>query len=106
MKAKGIIGAYGLSGNTGFTLPSNIGELGDDWQNTNKFAGGIPSEWGALANLKELKMVACGLDGKLLSTRSERLHSLLIITFLSRMLAQGARKARQFERVQRLQQQD
>ena len=30
MKAKGIIGAYGLYGNTGFTLPSNIGELGDD----------------------------------------------------------------------------
>ena len=30
MKAEGIIGAYGLSGNTGFTLPSNIGELGDD----------------------------------------------------------------------------
>ena len=73
----------------------------------NEFTGGIPSEWGALANLKELKMDFCGLDGKLLSTRSERLHSLQIsFTFLSRMLAQGARKARQFERVQRLQQQD
>ena len=47
--------------------------LGDDWENTNKFTGGIPSEWGALANLKVLKMVACGLDGKLLSTRTERL---------------------------------
>ena len=40
--------------------------------NTNKFTGGIPSEWGALTNLKELKMVACGLDGKPLRTRTER----------------------------------
>ena len=39
--------------------------LGIDDRNTNKFTGGIPSEWGALTNLKELKMVACGLDGEL-----------------------------------------
>ena len=39
--------------------------LGDAGANTNKFTGGIPSEWGALTNLKELKMVACGLDGEI-----------------------------------------
>ena len=33
----------------------------------NKFTGGIPSEWCALTNLKELKMSTCGLDGKPLS---------------------------------------
>ena len=38
----------------------------------HKFTGGIPSEWGTLTNLKELKMANCGLDGKLLSTRTER----------------------------------
>ena len=48
--------------------------LGDDWKNNNKFTGGIPSEWGALTNLKELNMAYCGLDGKLLSTRTERLR--------------------------------
>ena len=32
-------------------------------------------------NLKELKMVNCGLDGKLLSTRTERLRVLLTFTF-------------------------
>ena len=37
-----------------------------------KFTGGIPPEWGALMNLKELNMANCGLDGKLLSTRPER----------------------------------
>ena len=35
----------------------------------HKFTGGIPSEWGALTNLKELNMAHCSLDGKLLSTR-------------------------------------
>jgi len=30
MKAKGIIPELGLRGNKGFTLPLNIGELGDD----------------------------------------------------------------------------
>ena len=56
--------------------------LGDYSNNTNKFTGGIPSEWGALTNLKELKMVACGLDGKPLRTRSERLRILLTFHFL------------------------
>ena len=42
--------------------------------NPHKFTGGIPSEWGALTNLKELKMAYCGLDGKLLSIRTERLQ--------------------------------
>ena len=38
--------------------------LGEPGRNTNKFTGGIPSEWGALTNLKELRMVKCGLDGE------------------------------------------
>ena len=42
--------------------------------NPHKFTGGIPSEWGTLTNLKELKMANCGLDGKLLSTRPERFN--------------------------------
>ena len=29
----------------------------------NKFTGGIPTEWGSLTNLKELKMACCGLSG-------------------------------------------
>ena len=37
--------------------------LGDDPWNTNKFTGGIPTEWGSLTNLKELKMANCGLSG-------------------------------------------
>ena len=37
--------------------------MGDNKVNNNKFTGGIPVEWGSLTNLKELKMVACGLDG-------------------------------------------
>jgi len=44
----------------------------DDYKIPHKFTGGIPSEWGALTNLKELNMANCSLDGKLLSTRSER----------------------------------
>ena len=37
----------------------------------HKFTGGLPSEWGALTNVKELKIVHCGLDGKPLSIRAE-----------------------------------
>ena len=135
MKAKGV--EVYLSGNEpGFTLPPNIGELGDDitvlnlsycsltgslsirserfifateidvafyagplpkmlpislevfhlgdnFRKTNKFTGGIPSEWGALTNLKELKIVACGLDGKPLRTRSERVICVLIIALFA-----------------------
>ena len=40
--------------------------------------GGIPSEWGALTNLKELKMENCGLGGKPPSTRSERSYFLFL----------------------------
>ena len=29
----------------------------------HKFTGGIPTEWGSLTNLKELKMANCGLSG-------------------------------------------
>ena len=37
-----------------------------NWSNYphHTFTGGIPSEWGALTNLKELKIAHCGLDGK------------------------------------------
>ena len=28
-----------------------------------KFTGGIPTEWGSLTKLKELRMARCGLDG-------------------------------------------
>ena len=37
--------------------------LGEYLSNTNKFTGGIPTEWGSLTNLKELKMASCGLSG-------------------------------------------
>ena len=37
--------------------------LGDGYAETNKFSGGIPTEWGSLTNLKELKMANCGLSG-------------------------------------------
>ena len=61
-------------------LPTSLEVLnlaGDDptyWAtgNSHEFTGGIPPEWGALTNLKELKMAHCGLDGKPLSIRTER----------------------------------
>ena len=30
---------------------------------TNKFSGGIPTEWSSLTNLKELNVARCGLSG-------------------------------------------
>ena len=62
-------------------LPTSLEVLnfGERYDNINKFTGGIPSEWGALTNLKSLKMAACGLDGKSLSTRTERLRILLTV---------------------------
>ena len=66
-------------------------DVSGDIYNPHKFTGGIPSEWGALTNLKELKMAFRGLDGKLLSTRTERLRVLLTFSaFFSRGIAQGA----------------
>ena len=46
----------------------------------HKFTGRIPSEWGALTNLKELKMAFCGLDGKPLSIRTERFNGTLTLS--------------------------
>ena len=34
------------------------------------FTGGIPVEWSSMTNLKELKMVACGLDGQCFNRKS------------------------------------
>ena len=48
-----------------------------DGRDHHKFTGGIPPEWGALTNLKELKIARCGLDGAFGSTRSERLNGSL-----------------------------
>ena len=45
-----------------------------DGRDHHKFTGGIPPEWGALTNLKELKMAHCGLDGAFGSTRTELLR--------------------------------
>ena len=56
----------------------------------HKFTGGIPSEWGALTNLKELNMDNCSLDGKLLSTRSTTSCPLLT----RRVVAQFRTKSR------------
>ena len=38
-------------------------ELSGEYSTEHKFTGGIPTEWGSLTKLKELKMVRCGLDG-------------------------------------------
>ena len=64
-------------------LPTSLEvlDVSGGFRNPHKFTGGIPPEWGALTNLKELKMANCGLDGKPLSTRSERLHMLLTFMF-------------------------
>ena len=62
MKAKGIIPGIGLDENKGFTLPSNIGELGDD--------------------ITELDLSYCSLTGRL-STRSERVIFVLIIAIFA-----------------------
>ena len=50
---------------------------------SHKFTGGIPPEWGALTNLKEPNMAFCGLDGKPLSIRSERVIFVLIIALFA-----------------------
>ena len=38
--------------------------LGEYYNNSNKFTGGIPAGWASLANLKKLSMRSCGLDGE------------------------------------------
>ena len=73
-----------LSGELPKQLPVSLEVLnfGDDnsnqiqttTANRNKFTRGIPSEWGALTNLKSLKMAYCGLDGNPLGIRTERLN--------------------------------
>ena len=37
--------------------------LGNGYYETNKFSGGIPTEWSSLTNLKELNVAGCGLSG-------------------------------------------
>ena len=38
-------------------------DLCGGYNHPHKFTGGIPTEWGSLTNLKELKMAYCGLSG-------------------------------------------
>ena len=68
-------------------LPTSLEILdisGGDGRDHHKFTGGIPPEWGALTNLKQLKMARCGLDGAFGSTRTERLRiSMTAFTFVS-----------------------
>ena len=43
-------------------------QLGPDHafqDNSNKFEGGIPAEWGSLTNLKKLNVAKCGIGGEL-----------------------------------------
>ena len=47
----------------------NLGDF-DTGTNNNKFTGGIPVEWSSMTNLKELKMVDCGLDGQCFNRKS------------------------------------
>ena len=93
MKAKGA--NVRLSGNAGFTLPSNIGELGDEITKLDLsccsltgplsirserftfrvdmvtfFAGQLPKELGKLVNLKELDVYGNKIEGQL-SVRAE-----------------------------------
>ena len=42
-------------------MPPSLEKL--DMYSAGKFTGGIPTEWGSLTNLKELKMAYCGLSG-------------------------------------------
>ena len=56
-----------LTGPLPATMPPSLEmlNLGEDSSNTNRFTGGVPTEWSSLTNLKELKMVKCALDGPL-----------------------------------------
>ena len=46
-------------------MPSSLEnlQLSGTPMNPHKFTGGIPTEWSSLTNLKELKIMYCGLDG-------------------------------------------
>ena len=57
-------------------LPTSLEilDISGGLRDQHKFTGGIPPEWGALTNLKQLNMARCGLDGAFGSTRSERLN--------------------------------
>ena len=55
--------------------------MGDDFLNNNKFTGGIPTEWSSMTSLKELKMVACGLDGQCFNVESNHPCAQLMRTF-------------------------
>jgi hypothetical protein len=72
MKTRGV--AVQLSFNTGFTLPTNMNELGDiqklDLSNCSftgphllPFIGGIPESFGQLENLEELCLSYNKLEG-------------------------------------------
>ena len=55
-------------------------QLGSDvdfHENSNKFEGGIPAEWGSLTNLIKLNVMKCGLGGKSPSTRAA--HFMLFV---------------------------
>ena len=41
-------------------MPTSIETLKLDY---NNFTGGIPSEWGSLTSLKNLRMYKCGIGG-------------------------------------------
>ena len=66
----------------------DISDGGATYRDFRKFTGGIPIEWGALTNLKELKMACCGLDGAFGSTRSERFTSRLEMIVFVQALCQ------------------
>ena len=63
-----------LAGALPHELPSSLEiiKFGEDYKNTNKLSGTIPSAWAALTNLKELEMVKCGL-GRRIFPRSPHL---------------------------------
>ena len=50
-------------------------DLSGGYDDPHKFTGGIPTEWGSLTNLKELKMAHCGLDGACFDSRTRCLHA-------------------------------
>jgi hypothetical protein len=75
----------GLDGPLPGALPASLEvlALGDKYSmNTNHFAGGIPSEWGALVNLRSLYLVSCGLDGTIPVDALGKLTKLNVLSLL------------------------